>query len=356
MELNHRVYELSVQANLEGQTVKVKLNGKEIEAGDKFVQAKHIFKKHYFETGKIVGWGILENYSVKDGFLVDKEGNQINFSSERFPDIKINKIRIPMVVFSEVEVDRQYVCDVASILNVEKPEELVKGLASEDKKAIRDEREARIAEAERKAAEEAEAQAKLKAEADERLAEEARKAEEEAKTAAEIKAAEEATRLAEEEAKKSEEERIKKEKEAEEARQAEEEAKAKAEETARLAEEAEKKRQEEEAARIAEEEKAYVITEKQYQTAKRRSEKSLGMKEYEKGAYRFFYAPQSKLPKNEKSFIVKKRPDGKYEELAGGLVLENEEEVEFEFEEIDGTEKTLILDLNNEEMTIDVNE
>lgn len=326
MELNERIYELSVQANLDGQDIKVIVNGE-----DKGIKAKHVIKKIELETGRIRGFSILEFYTVKDGFLVDKEGNQIHFSTERFPEIKINRIKKPFI-YSELDVDVQHISDVASLLNMEVIEDTLKELSPEEKKYISNNREARLAEREME-------EARKKAKEDERLAEEARKAEEEAKTATEIKVAEEVTRLAEEEARKSEEAKNKAEKEAEEAKRAEEEARIQAEKSA------------EEAKKKEEEEKEYVLSEKEYEKLVRRNKKS-GLGEYVKNDYHFFYG--ANLPKGEFPHILKKRKDNKYEELEGGIVDESESEVEFEFTD-DGQDKTLILDIDNEDVTIENN-
>lgn len=338
MELNDRVYELSVQGNLHGQPVKVMLNGKEIPAGETCVQAKHIIKNLEFETGKIRGCSILEHYSVKEGFLVDKEGNQIHFSSERFPEIKINRIKTPFLLNDEVEVDLAYIKDVTALLNMQNPEDTIKTLSVEEVKALQDEREKETAERDAE-------NARIKAEEDEKAAEAARLAEEEAKTKAEQDAAAEVTRLAEEEARKSEEARIQTEKEAEEARiQAEKSA-----EEARIAAEEERKR-------IAEEEKAFVLSPKLFEKFIKRSKnggRPGGMKQYVKGDYHFFYGPN--LVKPHEPAIFRKRSNGDYEELEGGIADENEEEVEFEFELIDGTLFTLVLNLDHEEITIEEN-
>ena len=335
MELNDRVLELSVQGNLHGQPVYVVLNGNKIPAGETFVQAKHIIKSLEFETGKIRGNSILEHYSVKDGFLVDKEGNQIHFSSERFPEIKINRIKTPFLLNDEVEVDLAYIKDVTALLNMQNPEDTIKTLSVEEVKALQDEREKETAERDAE-------NARIKAEEDEKAAEAARLAEEEAKTKTEQDAAAEVTRLAEEEAKKSEEARIQTEKEAEEARiQAEKSA-----EEARIAAEEERKR-------IEEEEKSYVLSVKEFDKLSRRNKKA-GMTEYlNKEGYHFFYGPD--LAKGEEPCILKKRSNGTYEELKGGIVDESAEEVEFEFELIDGTEYTLILNLESEDITIEKN-
>lgn len=358
MELNHRIYELSVQSNLDGQekAIKVIVNGE-----DTGVKLNHIFKKVWFETGRIVGYSILEFYSVKDGFLVDKEGNQIHFANDRHAEIKINRIKKPLIILGEQEVTRNWVRDTGKLLNLEKTEETVKDLSVEDKKALQDERDVVYAELETKRKEQEEIEAKLKAEEDEKLAEEARKAEEEAVTAAEIKKAEQATKDAEEAAKKSEEDRIKAEKEAEEAKIAEEEAKAqaeksaaaakkaqeKADEEARKKAEAEEKKSMEEAAKKAEEEKQYILSEKEYDRFSKRCKK-FGMEEYIKGEYHFFYGKN--LPKGEFPLILKKRTDD-YMELEGGIVDENDEDVEFEF--TDGKDKTLVLDIDTADVTIE---
>lgn len=342
MELNDRIFELSVQGNLHGQLIKVIRNGEEILAGDTCVQAKHIIKNLEFETGKMRGCSILEHYSVKDGFLEDKEGNQIHFSSDRFPEIKINRIKTPFLLNNEVVVDLAYVKDVSTLLNMQTPEDTIKGLSDEEIKALQDERE--------KAKTELEAEnARIKAEEDEKAAEEARVAEEEAKTKAEQEAAAEVTRIAEEEARKSEEARIQAEKDAEEARvQAEKSA-----EEARIAAEEARIAAEEERKRIEEEEKSYVLSTKEFEKLARRNKKA-GMTEYtSKEGYHFFYGPD--LPKGEEPCILKKRSNGTYEELKGGIVDENAEEVEFEFELIDGTEFTVILNLGTEDMTIEKN-
>lgn len=346
MELNDRVYELSVQGNLHGQPVYVVLNGNKIPAGDTFVQAKHIIKSLEFETGKIRGCSILEHYSVKDGFLTDKEGNQIHFSSERFPEIKINRIKTPFLLNDEVEVDLAYIKDVTSLLNMQNPEDTIKGFSDEEIKALQDEKERALAEVEAKRLEQEAEDARIKAEEDEKAAEAARVAEEEAKTKAEQEAAAEATRIAEEEAKKSEEARIQAEKEAEDAKKAEEEAKIQAEKSAKEAEEA----AEAERARIAEEEKAYVLSPKLFDKLARRC-KNARMKEYTKDGYHFFYGPNPIAPMEP--CILKKRNNGDYEELKGGIIDQSEEEVEFEFEHVDGTQFTAILNLESEDMNIE---
>lgn len=349
MELNDRVYELSVQGNLSGQEVRVKLNDQEIPAGESFVQAKHIIKKLEFETGKMRGNSILEHYVVKDGFLTDKEGNRISFACERFPDIKINRIKTPFLLNDEVEVDIKYIKDITSLLNIQVPEDTIKGLSDEELKALQDERERTTAEAETKRLEQEAEDARLKAEADEKAAEAARVAEEEAKTKAEQDAAAEATRIAEEEAEKSEQARIQAEKEAEDAKKAEEEARIQAEKSAKEAEEA----AEAERKRIEEEEKSYVLNAKEFDKLSRRNKKA-GMTLYEnKAGYHFFYGPD--LPKGEEPMILRKRANGTYEELKGGIVDESDEEVEFEFEHVDGTEFTVILNLGTEDMTIEKN-
>lgn len=349
MELNDRVYELSVQGNLSGQEIRVKLNDKEIPAGENFVQAKHIIKKLEFETGKMRGNSILEHYVVKDGFLTDKEGNRISFSCERFPEIKINRIKTPFLLNDEVEVDLAYIKLVTSLLNMQNPEDTIKGFSDEEIKALQDEKERSLAETEAKRLEQEAEEARIKAEEDEKTAEEARKTEEEAKTKAEQDAAAEATRIAEEEAKKSEEAKIQAEKEAEDAKKVEEEAKIQADksaEEARIAAEEERKR-------IEEEEKSYVLSAKEFDKLSRRNKKA-GMAEYtSKEGYHFFYGPD--LPKGEEPCILKKRSNGTYEELKGGIVDESAEEVEFEFELIDGTEFTVILNLESEDMTIEKN-
>lgn len=341
MELNDRIYELSVQANLDGQDIKVLNKGEDTGA-----KAKHIFKNIKFETGKIRAFGITEFYSVKDGFLCDKEGNQISFATERFPEIKINRIKIPFLAYDEIDVTREWVSDICKLLNLEKPEEQIKDMTDEDKQAFVKERELYYAELEKKKADEEAEAARIKAEEDEKAAAQARKDEEEAKTQAEIKAAEEATRLAEEEAKKSEEARIQAEEEAKAKAKAEEEAKAKAEEAEKEA----KKAEEEARKKKEEEEKEYVISAKQFEKISRRDKKK-GFVEYTKDPYHFFYASESVLPKGELPYILKKRADGKYEELEGAVVDENEEEVEFEF--TDDGDKTLILDIENEDITIE---
>lgn len=338
MQLKDITLELSVQANLDGQDIKVITNGE-----DSGVKAKHIFKKLWFETGKITGYSILEFYSVKDGFLVDKEGNQTHFSTERFPEIKINRIKIPFF-FTDIDVSKEWVRDTGKLMNLEKTEETVKLLSPEDKKALQDEREVIYAEIETKKKEQEEAEAKAKAEEDERLAEEARKAEEEAKTAAEKKAAEEATRKAEEEAEKSEKERIKAEKEAEEAKAAEEDARIQAEKSAAEA----KKAEEEERLRKEKEAEQYTLSERQYSDIVKKYNK-LGVKQYVKGKYRFFY--HENIAREDQPFVLAKRGD-KYEELEGGIVDENEEEVEFEFTEED-KDKRLTLIIGTEDIIIE---
>lgn len=361
MELNHRIYELSVQSNLDGQekAIRVIVNG-----ADTGVRLNHIFKKVWFETGRIVGYSILEFYSVKDGFLVDKEGNQIHFANDRHPEIKINRIKKPLIVLGEQEVNRNWVRDTGKLLNLEKTEETVKDLSAVDKKALQDERDVIYAEQETKRKEQEEEEAKIKAAEDERLAEEARKAEEEAVTAAEIKKAEQATKDAEEAAKKSEEERIKAEKEAEEAKAAEEEAKAeaeksaaaakkaqdKADEEARKKAEAEEKKAAEEAAKKAEEEKQFIVSQREYDRISKNSKNKIGMEEYIKGEYHFFYSKN--LKKGDVPFILLKRKND-YLVLAGGIACESDDEVEFEFTDIEGNDKVLILDLDTADVTIE---
>lgn len=337
MELNHKIYELSVRANLDGQEKSIEV----IKNGERTpVKLHHLFKKVWFETGRIIGWSLLEHYAVKDGFLVDKEGNQIHFSSERFPEIKVVKIKNPLIIFDEVEVNWEYIRDISTLLGIENVEDTIKGLSPEEKNALVEHRQAKLAEIEAQKREAEAEEARKKAEEEERLAEEARQAEEEAKTAAEKKKLEEETRLAEEAAAKAEAEKIKAEKEAEEARIEQEKAEAlakKAEEEARIAEE--KKKQELE---------QYMLSPAEYEKTKRKYER-MGMKEYSSGEYRFFYG--TNLPPKESPFIICKRQDGRYEELPGGIVSENEEEVEFEFTDGD-KEKTLFLTLDDEDVVI----
>lgn len=342
MELNHRIYELNVQSNLDGQAknTKVMVNGEDSKA-----KLSHIFKNVWFETGRIIGYSILEHYTVDDGFLVDKEGNKIHFSNERHPEIKINRIKKPgLLIFGEEEVNWEWVRDTGKLMNLEKTEQTVKGLSDEEINALQSEREVIYVELATKQAQEAEVAAKLKAEEDEKLAEEARKAEEEAETAAQIKKAEEATRLAEEEAAKSEAERVKAEKQAEEAKKAEQEANELAEKAAAEA----KAAAEEEQKRKEKEREQYMISQKDYdRLIKKFVDKNI-MKVYTNKEYHFFYG--ANLPKPFLPFVVAKRGD-RYEEFKGGIVDETEEEVEFEFEE-DGKDVTIILDLENEEITL----
>lgn len=335
MELKDITLELSVQANLDGQDVKVMVNGE-----DTGVKAKHIFKKIWFETGKIIGYSILQFYGIKDGFLVDKEGNQIHFSTERFPDIKVNRIKIP-VFFAGLDVTKEWIRDTGTLMNLEKIEETVKDLSSEDKKALKDAREVLYAELETKKKEEEAAEAQRIAEEEAKAAEEAQKLAEEEETKKNIAAA----KKAEEDAKKAEEEAKEAEIAAEKARQEEEEAKEQAKKSEAIA----KQKAEEEAARKAEEEKQYVVSEKDYERFKKRS-KNFGMEVYSKGEYHFFYGKN--LPKSEVPFILKKRPKD-YLTLEGGIADENEDVVEFEFTEEDGKEKILTLDLETSDVTIE---
>lgn len=335
MELHDTFFLLSVQANLDGQDPKVIVN--KIDNG---IKLKEICKRLEFETGKIRAHSILEYYTVEDGFLVDKEGNQISLSCDRYSEIKFVKIKEPAIQLGDREVGLQYVKDVTTLLNMENPAQSISGLSKEEKKALNDERELLLAEAETKRKEQEALEAQKLAEEEAKAAEEARKiAEEEEtkKTEAEAKKAEAEAKQAEEDAKKAEAE-------AQKAREEEEEAKRQAEESARKAELAQK-----EALEIKQSES--LLSQRDYDKSVTKTGK-LGMKVYVKDKYHFFYGTD--VEKRDPPFILVKRGAGKYEDLPCAPVDEDFDKgiVEFEFDDNED-EMFLKFNIKKEELIIE---
>lgn len=335
MELQDMFYLLSEQANLDGQNPRVLVNGV-----DNDIKLKEICKRLEFETGKFRAHSILQYYTVQDGFLVDKEGNQISLTCDRYPEIKFVKIKEPGLMLSDKEVTRNYVRDIGKLLNLEKTEETITGLSKEDKKALRDERDVVYAEIETKKKEEEARIAEEEAKQAEIAAEEARKLAEEEET----KKAEAAAKKAEEDAKKAEEESREAEIAAEKARKEQEEAEAQAKESARLAEEARL-----EAEKIKNSET--LLSQRDYDKSVGRTAKR-GMKVYEKGEYHFFYGTD--LERRDPPFILAKRGKGKYEDLPCAIVDEDFEKGIVEFEFNDGDEEMYLkLNINKEELIVE---
>ena len=331
MELHDMFYLISEQANLDGQDVKVRVNGE-----DNDIRLKSICKRLEFETGKIRATSILEYYTVVDGFLTDKEGNQISLSCERYPEIKFVKIKEPGLQMNDKEVSRNYVRDAGKLLNLEKTEETITGLSKEDKKALRDERELTYAEIETKKKEEEAVEAQKLAEEEAKAAEVAQKLAEEEET----KKSEAAAKKAQEDAEKAEQEAKEAEIAAKQARQDEEEAKRKAEESAKKAQEAEEIKK-----------SSHLLSQRDFDKSMKHAEK-VGMKEYTKDGYHFFYGTD--LPEGDHPFILVERGKGKYEDLPCAIVDEDEEKGTVEAEFDDGQEEMYLkLNVNKEVMSIE---
>lgn len=331
MELHDMFYLISEQANLDGQDVKVLVNGQ-----DNDIRLKSICKRVEFETGKIRATSILEYYTVVDGFLTDKEGNQISLSCERYPEIKFVKIKEPGLQMNDKEVSHTTVRDMGRLLNLQITEETITGLSKEEKKALRDERELIYAEIETKKKEEEAVEAQKLAEEEAKAAEEAQKLAEDEET----KKTEAAAKKAREDAEKAQEEAKQAEVAAEKARQDEEEAKWKAEESAKKAEEAEEIKK-----------SAHLLSQRDFDKSLKHATK-VGMKEYVKDGYHFFYGTD--LPEEDHPFILVERGKGKYEDLPCALVDVDQEKGTVDAEFDDGQEEMYLkLNVNKETMSIE---
>lgn len=344
--LEHKVYILQdadkkeVDLN-DVQTLSIVINDKISEL---FIE--DLFKKYEFENSKIVGYSYLQYYILKDGYLVDKDENKINFYlNSKQKQLFIKKVRNAVIMLPDIDAKDAYIRDVEKLIELaQKKQNPSVAKQIED---IREEQgivtvetdeqpsaevvieEPEISEEEKAAAEAAEKEAIEKAKAEE----EARiKAEEEAKA----KAEEEARAKAEEEAKAKAEEEAKAKAE-EEARIKAEEAKAKAEEEARIKAEAEAKAAAEEAARIeaakkAAEEEARKAAEQEEEQVSYEDMRSFyvdnkGYKEFEKGKYRLLY-------KNEDDLVYLVKPTAKgFEQLYGEMIEDDSNKFVYQFEE-----------------------
>lgn len=278
MELQQKVFLFDADVDFEKTPVNILVNGKEDG-----IQFKHLFKELQLEYSKVTGYSLLQYYTVKGGDLVDKEGNVISFVIKD-KKVPIEKVRDPLAVIdAPVEVNLQYIKDVASLLSLSEIEKTISGLSNSEKKIMQEDRDNEF-------------------------------------TAKEL---------------------AKKEKEAKEGKEAEDN---KAKEEARLAEEAKKV---EEAAKEHEqkvEEKQIpqgenILTQKEQKILHRKLQR-MGFEEFKKGEYSFYYGED--IPDSEKPRLLYDHT-GYFEILDGSVVHEKDGEVEYEFTDFDKEDKVLIL-------------
>lgn len=284
------------------------------------ISPKYFFKDLEVGEDSLCGYSFLQFYTIKDGSLIDKEGNVVVFKVGE-KKVPIVKIRDPFLIDADLPVNLQYVKDVSTLLNISEPEKLITALSPAEKKLLIEDRE------------------------QEYTAKELKKKEEEAKNKVEEDTKAEEERLAEEA--KAEEKRLAKEAKA---KKEEEEA-----ETARIAEEVrieeERLAKEEEEIKKAESEHEQKVednkipegdnikTPKEYKILLRQR-KRMGFDEYTHNNYSFVYGEDRPDNISPELFINR---TNYYEMLEGSLVSEDDEEVEYEFTAESGEDKILIL-------------
>ena len=280
MELNQKVFLFNTEVDLQKSDIKIYVNGNDIEASPKYC-----FKDIEIESDKISGYSLLQFYSVKDGNLVDREDNILTFMVKD-KKIPVIKIRDPLALIAEpLEVNLQYVKDVAALLSITQIEKTVFNLSNSEKKILVDDREL------------------------EYTAKELARKEQEAKDAEELKSAEEAKAISLAKAKEKEEK--------------DREAKAKEEE--------------DKVPKIPTGDN--IMMDKEYKILHRKLQRQ-GFKDHKKDDYIFFYSEE--IPDGELPILILNHT-GYYEKLDGSVVYDENGEIEYEFTNTDGKDMVLIL-------------
>ena len=401
LELNHKVYEIygaenkPVEINNPKET-QILINGEPNGA-----MLHDVFKKiDDLGTNKIYGWSILEYYKAEEGFLIDNDGNKIHLM-EGETEIFFKRVKNPLIILNEKEVNLDYIRDVSTLLGLSTIEETIIGLDNDDKTLLVEERmainEKRQKQIQREKAD-ADARERAKLEAEQKRIEQEQKEEQERLDALDQerilaeKQAEETAKQEEERLKAESEEKERIEAEALAIAQAEEESKnktaaeraqliaeAKAEakkefelemeerrkeeqeqEKLRQAEEAEKQKEakekeakkEEEKEEQKEEESANIFDPKQFRNI-RKSYANNDVNEFvsNDGKYTFFFSED--MSGDDEPMLVLKRDDGKYEEIDGELTEDGEKFSEFEFKR-KGKEMVVVLNKKTNSIKIEV--
>lgn len=302
-----------------------------INKEDRGAELKDFFIRHSFDdSDEILGFSLLQFFALKDGELVDSEGNTISlFLPEQNISLKFKPITKKLVPLDPIEVPVTYVEAFSySLVGIQKPEVVFSELSNPERKTIVETRQAK---------ELVETQAREKASADKA------RADAEAKARAEVKAKGYADTIAKV--------------------QADAEAKAKAEEKA----EADKAKTIADAKVKADldKEKAaaeikfknslnpkFVYEKKDYNELKQLFEDDKGNVHIQEPYHFFYVAPTEEEPNpRDPTVLIKRGAEWWQEDEDGEIIKENTKTAEYEFS--DGEQhKIVLLDVENGSITV----
>lgn len=117
--LEHKVYILQdknkKQVDIsDAQTLSIMIND---QLSELFIE--DLFRKHEFEGTKIVGYSYLQYYTLKDGYLVDKNGNKISFYyANKKQELYVKKVRNAIIMLPDLEAKDAYIRDFEKLIEL----------------------------------------------------------------------------------------------------------------------------------------------------------------------------------------------------------------------------------------------
>lgn len=171
MKLKEQIFHVTDAENIpmdmsQQRDSSVILNGKDNE-----IKLEHVFRRFELdeEEGTIYGTSLLSYFTIKDGKLVDGEGNTVEFFTADKKPILVTAITRPDLT-DDATIDFEYVKAFSELIGINKPDELFADLLSDEEKQIfASERQKREADVEAENKRKADADAEKKALADAEL-------------------------------------------------------------------------------------------------------------------------------------------------------------------------------------------